>query len=270
MIEERDPPRPSSDPSESAASAAARPRLLYREVLDTIDPDFEKAFALYERAFPEDERVPRDYFVVALEAKRAGRMSPGNFRFLVCREGTEVVGFCAGRYLEPANVGIVGYLAVEPTVKGRRIGSGLRRHLVRGFRRDADLAGHADLEAVVGEIEADNPWISILVGQRRVFALDLAYEQPILHPGGSPVPLVLYYQPIRSSDLPDALPAEKVETLLREIFRTVYRIDRPEESPVFRRLAGELRAKKRIGPLDLEAEKKAQKARRRAAGGAKG
>jgi hypothetical protein len=49
------------------------PRKICREVIDTVDPDFDRAFALYERSFPSSERSPRDYFVVSLEAKRAGR-----------------------------------------------------------------------------------------------------------------------------------------------------------------------------------------------------
>jgi ribosomal protein S18 acetylase RimI-like enzyme len=163
--------------------APAATRIVYREVLDTIDPDFDRAIELDAAVFPAAERMTREEFVVALEARRAGRMSPDNFRFLVARRAGRILGMCSGRFIERLDLGFVGYLVVDPGVQGQRIGSALRRHLVHGFRRDALLAGLEDLEAVVGEVEADNTWISILVGRRKVLALDVPYAQPPLRPG---------------------------------------------------------------------------------------
>jgi hypothetical protein len=246
------PTTPGAAPSSTAGRAARAPRLLYREVLDSIDPDFDRAYALYERTFAPSKRISRDYFVVLLEAKRAGRLSPDNFRFLVCREDQEVVGLCTGRYLERLNVGFVGYLVVDGTRRQKRIGSSLRRHLIRGFQRDAQLAGHGNLEAAVGEVEPTNPWISILVGKGKVLALDIPYRQPSLRPGEPAVPLVLYWQPVATPEVPKSLPADRVRALVKEIFHSIYRIAPSDPCEVLQEILKDLEGKTEVTPRALK------------------
>jgi hypothetical protein len=233
--------------------AAPRPkrRLLYREIVDPVDPDFDPALALFVGSFPPDKRTPRQEIVAALEARRTGRLSPDNFRFLVCREGERVLGMCTGRYIDAVNIGFVGYLAVAPEQWGRTIGSTIRRHLVLGFRRDAALAGHDELEAVMGEVEATNPWLSILLGKRKVLAFDLDYHQPGIRPETEAVPLVLYYQPVANTEVPAALPAHKVAVLLKAIFKHIYRVEDPAKCGVLARMLSSLARRKDVGQHHL-------------------
>jgi Acetyltransferase (GNAT) family len=147
-------------------------------VEDHRDPGFDAALRLYARVFPSSERIDRGRFKHLLEEKRLGVLFPFNMHFLIARRGRQVVGLATRSYLAVVNMGFVAYLAVAPELKGGRIGSRLRGRLVREMRRDARAAGRADLDLVLGEVEADNRWLRYLVRRHRALALDLDYYQP--------------------------------------------------------------------------------------------
>ncbi len=199
---------------------------------------------LYARVFPEKERIDRRYFVRILEEKRLGLLYPFNIHFLVARRGAQVVGLATGSYLAVVNMGFVGYLAVEPGLKGARIGSRLRERLLAEFRCDARAARHDDLRGVLGEVEADNPWLAHLERTRGVLALDFAYRQPSL--GATPaVPLVLYLEPI-AEPIP-RVSTKELRALLYAVYRRMYRIRFPLKDGVFRRMLKELRGRRWVG-----------------------
>ncbi len=92
------------------------------------------------------------------------------------------------------NVGLVGYVAVLREARGYGVGGMLREGLKTAFVRDARRVHARPLEALIGEVNVDNPWLPHLVRKHRVLALGFSYFQPSLHSSEEPVRLVLYFQ----------------------------------------------------------------------------
>ena len=226
------------------------PGLVIESVSDHRHPFFIAALRLYNRVFPAEEKIDRRYFRDMLEEKRLGLLFPFNLHFLVARRGDRVVGLATGSYLAVVNVGFVGYLAVGRRSAGAQIGTRLRRRLVEEMRRDARASGHRDLDAVMGEVERDNPWLRHLVRERRVFALDLDYRQPPLRGQAHDVPLVLYMEPVGRRIR--SLPADRVKALLYAIYRRLYRIRFPLRVPSFAYMLQQLEGRQSVGRLRLE------------------
>ena len=209
--------------------------------LDSVD--------LYNRMFPESEKSDPQCFAHILEEKRLGLLYPFNFHYLVARLDDRAVGLATGHYLALLNMGFIGYLAVSPSVKRGRIGSRLRHRLVKELRRDARAAGYKDLVAVIGEVEAVNPWLKHLIRQRGAFALDLDYRQPALRSNLEDVPLVLYLEPIGRPI--KRVSSHNVRKLLYAIYRRVYRIRFPLKNRTLSRLMQGLESRHWIGPRKL-------------------
>lgn len=227
----------------------ARSQLVIESLDDHRTPAFRGALRLYERVFPEKERIDRRYFAELLEEKRLGLLQPFNQQFLVARHGRRVVGLCTGSYLAVVNMGFVGYLATDPARKGARIGSRLRARLVRELRRDARAAGYPDLDGVLGEVEARNPWLRHLVRTRGALALDFPYRQPALGEATPDVPLVLYLEPVGARVR--SLAAARMRTLLYAVYRRVYRVRFPLRQPAFRMMLRRLAGVSRINGVSL-------------------
>jgi len=230
---------------------SARPAAVQIEsVSDHRHRYFIAALRLYNRVFPAEEKIDRAYFRDMLEEKRLGLLFPFNLHFLVARRGERVVGLATGTYLAVVNVGFVGYLAVGRRAAGARIGTRLRRRLVEELRRDARATGRRDLDAVMGEVERDNPWLRHLIRHRRVFALDLDYRQPPLRAQAQDVPLVLYVEPMGRSFR--SLHADQVRALLYAIYRRLYRIRFPLRVPSFTYMLRQLDGRRSLGRLRLD------------------
>lgn len=226
-----------------------RAPIVIESLSDQRHPAFSAALRLYNRVFPEKERIDRRYFVDMLREKRMGLLFPFNIHFLVARSGKRVLGLATGSYLAIVNIGFVGYLAVDPRLKGSRIGSRLRHRLVEEIRHDARAVGRRDLFAIMGEVEANNPWLRHLVKKNRVLALDLDYRQPALSDNAPAVPLVLYVEPLRAPMR--SLPTAQLRTLLYAIYRRVYRMRFPLRDRAFRRMLKQLDARQRVGARRL-------------------
>ena len=145
----------------------------------------------------------------------------------------------------------MGYVAVLKEVRGRGVGDRLRQGLHDAFVDDARRIHARPLEALIGEVHLDNPWLAHLVQEQRVLALDFPYFQPSLHLRADPVKLVLYVQPMGRERA--SLPAEEVRQLVYTVWRRIYRIDRPLSRPSFRRMLRALTPGTRIGPRRLPA-----------------
>ncbi len=222
-------------------------------LIDHRHPSFSGMMRLFNRVFPPKEKIDRGYFEQILAEKRMGLLDPFNTHVLVARRGRRVVGFATGTYLAVVNMGFVGYLAVDPALKGLRLGNRLRRRLVKELRRDATAAGHDDLDGVLGEIERPNPWLRHLVRERSALALDLDYRQPPLRPDEPQVPLVLYIEPIARPI--KRMPTARVRAVLYAIYRRLYRLRFPLREPSFRAMLRSLGTRRVIGPLRLAPEK---------------
>jgi len=225
-----------------------------RVVIATLSHHREAGFAgmmrLFERVFPADEKIDRSYFEDILAEKRLGLLDPFNTHVLVARRGSRVLGFATGTYLAVVNMAFVGYLAVDPAVKGLRLGGRLRQRLIKEMRNDAKAAGHGDLEGVLGEIEPGNPWLRYLVRERKVLALDVDYRQPPLRKNSAEVRLVLYVEPI--GEPVKRLDADRVRAVLYAIYRRLYRIRFPLRTRSFRAMLRSLGNRRTIGPMKIE------------------
>ena len=227
-------------------------RVTIAAVTDPRDPHFPSALRLFNRVFPAAERIDRRYFDDVMREKRLGLLFPFNTHFFVARRAGKVIGFCSGTYMAVVNMGFVGYLAVDPRLKGGQIGSRLRRRLVEAMRRDARRNGHADLRGVAGEVETDNPWLRHLVAHKGVLALDFDYRQPPLRPGEPDVPLTLYVEPVGGHRLA-SLPAWEVRALVYALYRRLYRVRFPLRVRAFRTMLAALEGRRRIGRRKLPA-----------------
>lgn len=224
--------------------AAQSSRVRISAISSVRDPRFRRAFSLYSATFPPSERIGREYFRNLFEEKRLGLLAPFNFHFLVAHQGPSLAGFISGTYLAIANVGFVGYLAVRPSQAGRHVGTRLRQRLVDLVQRDAVAARHSGLRGMMGEIEADNPWLEA-IRRRGALVLDLNYFQPSTD-GTSVVPLALYLQPASGRKV-RSLKASDLRRILYAIYRRLYRIRFPLKQPEFRRMMRQLEGRDRVG-----------------------
>jgi GNAT superfamily N-acetyltransferase len=221
-------------------------RLRIREIRTETDPALGAAFRLLRRTFPRAELLPQRAWVRLLRERREGLWADLNWHLFVAHGRRGIVGAASGSYLGNVNVGVIGYIAVVPRARSLGIGPRLRLALQLAFERDARRIRGRPLEALVGEVHEDNPWLHRLVARRGALALDFPYYQPSLHRSAArAVPLVLYYQPLRHPRA--SLPTGAVRQLLYTMWRRMYRVAAPLSQPAFRRMLRALAGRERIG-----------------------
>ncbi len=221
----------------------------YREIVHSTDPAIRRVHDLVRRTFHSNKLVGIHEWRDSLREKEAGLWSDIRWHLVVAEMAGRVVGVASGMYLGNINIGVVGYLAVGARARGLGVGSKLRARLRASFHRDARRIAAKPLEAVIGEVRRDNPWLRSLVRNERVLALDFRYLQPKLRPGDKPVSLVLYYEgiarPIRR------LASARLRTILYTTWRRIYRIARPLAHAEFRLMLQDLEGRASIGELRL-------------------
>ena len=221
----------------------------YREIVHSTDPAIRRVHDLVRRTFHSNKLVGIHEWRDSLREKEAGLWSDIRWHLVIAELAGRVVGVASGMYLGNINIGVVGYLAVGARARGLGVGSKLRARLRASFHRDARRIAAKPLEAVIGEVRRDNPWLRSLVRNERVLALDFRYLQPKLRPGDKPVSLVLYYEgiarPIRR------LASAKLRTILYTTWRRIYRIARPLAHAEFRLMLQDLEGRASIGELRL-------------------
>lgn len=221
----------------------------YREIVHSTDPAIRRVHDLVRRTFHSNKLVGIHEWRDSLREKEAGLWSDIRWHLVIAELAGRVVGVASGMYLGNINIGVVGYLAVGARARGLGVGSKLRARLRASFHRDARRIAAKPLEAVIGEVRRDNPWLRSLVRNERVLALDFGYLQPKLRPGDKPVSLVLYYEgiarPIRR------LASARLRTILYTTWRRIYRIARPLAHAEFRLMLQDLEGRASIGELRL-------------------
>lgn len=222
--------------------------LRFRELLHPRDPMLVQAYRILKRTFPSSELVRLADFLGSLTARAAGYWAELLWHVIVVEQGRLLAGVVTGAYLSAINVGFVGYLAVDRALRAKGVGHRLRNRLLDVFQRDALRRHHAAVDAVVGEIEPDNPWLATLVREHGAIALDLPYHQPSIRAGTEPVPLVLYYQPLGAPRT--TVPALEVGTLLYQIWRHAYQVLRPWQDPLFVEMIEAIAGREEIGGRD--------------------
>lgn len=220
-----------------------------RELLAPGDPALARAYQILQQTFPTSELVRAAEFLRVLSERAAGAWNDLLWHVVVGERGSLLEGVVTGTYLAALNVGFVGYLAVEPELRSQGLGAKLRRNLVQLFDGDAWHFHGRRVEAVVGEVELDNPWLARLVAEQGAIPLDIPYRQPAVRPGGSEVPLVLYYQPLTGRRT--SLPVQEVRHLLFGIWHHAYRIVTPFTHPTFREMMHALAGREVVGPRSI-------------------
>lgn len=226
-------------------------RLTLRELHHPDDPALLRAYRVLKHSLPTSELVRLVDFLGGVATRAVGFWADLLWHVIVLERGRLLTGVVTGAYLTAINVGFVGYLAVDRTLRARGIGHTLRHRLLDVFQRDARRRHHAAVSAIVGEVEADNPWLAKLVREHRAIALDIPYYQPPVRPGGEAVPLVLYYQPV-GEEPRETLPAAEVGALLYQIWRHAYQVVRPWQDPLFAEMLEAVAGREEIGSRALE------------------
>lgn len=225
---------------------ASRPeRTTIREISSPRDPALRDAYALLERTFDSQERVPRQEWTGSLDEKV--RLLPLDFvwHLFVAERNGEVIGLASGTYLGNVNLGIIGYLAIAPGLRAQGLGSRLRARLRRSFARDALRLTGKPLAGVLGEVSEANPWLRRLASRPGVLLLDMPYVQPSLHPGDTPSPFILYYESLEGQRT--RIASAELRRILYTVWRRVYRVARPLDHPEFRAMLRALENRRWVG-----------------------
>jgi hypothetical protein len=222
-----------------------------REIRSARDAAFPAAHRLLRRIFPKAEMSPLGDWAHTLEERAQRLWTDIAWHLVVAEQENRVIGAASGTYLGNLNLGVVGYVALSKQARARGLGPRLRRHLAAAFARDALRIRGRRLEAIIGEVHLDNPWLRTLVERHGAIALDFPYQQPALGRKARPVPIVLYYQPLTRTRR--SLGAAELRRLLYSLYRRGYRIARPLGRPEFRRMLRSLKGKRRVGARELPA-----------------
>lgn len=221
-----------------------------REVVDIDDPALRGAYRLLEEQFHREERVEFNDWTSTLGEMSAGLLTDITWHLFVAQQGDDIVGFVSGAYLGNVNIGVIGYLASVAEVRSRGIGTRLRARLRKQFERDALHIRGEPLQAIIGEVALDNPWLRTLAARDNVLVLDFRYFQPGLYAGDRASPFALYYESLREPRT--RIPVAELRRILYTVWRRVYRISRPLERPAFRAMLRSFGTRRSIGSLQLD------------------
>lgn len=220
-------------------------RIRIREIVAPDDSAVRDAHRLLRATFSRHERVPLAEWRATLRERVRGVWTDYAWHLIVAEQRDQVLGVATGTYLGNVNIGVIGYLAIDASVRAAGLGTRLRRRLRAAFLRDARVLAGKELAGIVGEVSPGNPWLAALARKESVLVLDIPYFQPRLYPGDKPSPFVLYYESI--GRVRRWLSESEVRRILYAIWRRAYRISRPLERPAFRRMLRSLEGRRRIG-----------------------
>ena len=221
---------------------------------------------LYTAEFPDaDERESLANMENYLRLKEQGWYGSNNYHIIMALdEDHRVVGGGIADYLAGPNVGIVEFIVIQPSLRGRGLGRQLLAELATSFTQDSLRAGHAALSGICGEVndpyrrceveEHLDGFARLRMWHRFGFRLlDFPYVQPPLSEHQAAVTgIALMFQPLQH-DLTDALPSNLVEQIVREFQIWAMRIPNPDEQPVFVAMRDHLRTRAAIPLLDMAA-----------------
>ncbi|MBD8071378.1 GNAT family N-acetyltransferase [Bacillus sp. PS06] len=195
--------------------------------------NIEKAFELYDQAFPIEVREPHTIFMESLNYGK--NREPNSFRFVVGYDGEQLVSFATGHYFAEANFGFIVYLATNPHVRNSGLGSKTLAKIEELLKIDAISAGNTSPRAIILETEklelAHSPKDKEdCIKRTRFFErngykplLGVNYLQPPLNNDEHYVPLHLLSN---QTDLTKQEIADFVQVMYREKYDLVNRINK--------------------------------------------
>jgi hypothetical protein len=225
-------------------------RVTIREVTTADDPAFRKAFELLRSTFTRVEMAPIRDWRMAMRELEEGLLTDVVWHLLIAERGSKVLGAASGTYLGNVNIGVIGYVALDPKSRSGGLGPRLRRRLQKQFERDAVRIDGRPLRAIVGEVSEENPWLRHLVRKEGAIALDFPYFQPARGRTRPAIPLVLYYQSLRGPRKSVGVP--RLRRLLYTMWRRWYRVAQPLARPEFRKMLASMKGRRRIGQRKLD------------------
>lgn len=126
-------------------------------IVELTDPDSdltEQALALYEAAFPVEERGPLEYLYVDMRWRAQGNHQPDHLRhFLAAVESDRLNGICMYSYYRDYRLAFLGYLATPPELRGNGLGGWLLKRTVSMLSADAELLGGLPPLGMCWEVE---------------------------------------------------------------------------------------------------------------------
>ena len=195
--------------------------------------NIEQALEMYDQAFPIEVREPRSIFIESF--KYPNLRAPNSYRFLVGYDGDQLVSFATGHYFADANFGFIVYIATNPNVRSKGLGSKTLSKLEELLNQDAISAGNIALKAIVLETEKmemvhteeekEDCIIRSRFFERNGYTQlkEVTYLQPPLHDGESSIPLNLF---INNHDISQQEIAEFIQAMYREKYFLVNGIDK--------------------------------------------
>ncbi len=244
-----------SQEQRSAPISKTSSTISIRELEEPGDPALLEAYAILEETFRRGERVALRDWIGSLTEKSSSVLTDLSWHLFVAEYNGKVVGLASGTYLGNVNIGVVGYLASTPEVRSKGTGTRLRKRLRKSFELDAQRIVSRPLEAVIGEVSANNPWLRSLARRPEVLVLDFPYFQPRLYEDDVPSPFVLYYESMQGAR--ESIPVAELSKILYAVWRRIYRISRPLDQAVFRTMLASLEHRDSVGRRPLAKSTKA-------------
>lgn len=203
-----------------------------REITDAGDSGLKDAYALLTTAFRRAERVPLREWKNSINEKSQRLLADVAWHLLVATRRGKVVGLISGTYLGNVNIGVIGYLTIAHEERSSGIATRLRASLRRRFEKDALRINGRPLNSIAGEVSDENPWLRSLAKRPNVIVLDFPYYQPRLSVRGETIRFHFYLESIVPRRR--RIPVSEVKRILYTIWRRIYRVSRPLDSPEFR------------------------------------
>jgi len=201
-----------------------------REILESDDPVLPAARALYEGTLDEAERIPWQWLASTPERRsnwRPGRRRPHLVVATPKDEPNHPIGFGYGAFL-PGYGGYVCYLGVDPTARGRGIGTKLFQFLFDLIDSAARISA-VPLPFIIWEShKPDDPalWAARLQVFDKVGGLWIRGVEMLtpnyMRPDDRPVPLQLFIRPW--ADPATDFNADRLRAAVTGLYDQIYHI----------------------------------------------
>lgn len=120
--------------------------------LSTLDSDWgQQALAIYNEAFPVEEREPLDELTATVNSRETGEQTH-HFRVMVDADG-QVAGISIFTVTHPQYMAFLRFIAVRSDLRSRGLGRAMLRDVVREVRRDGRRRVGYPYLGVVFEVE---------------------------------------------------------------------------------------------------------------------
>lgn len=185
--------------------------IIWKEVTLEDQNLWNQVMELYDRSFPLEVREPHSIFKKSM--KYAEISKPNAFHFIAGIDNEQVVSFATGHYLAEVNAGFIVYIATNPSVQNKGLGSHTLLTLEQLLNKDAIKAGYSSLNLVILETEkeenAETKQEQEECQKRKSFFernkykayKEIEYVQPPLYQEHEAVPLNLLIKNVQKIDI---------------------------------------------------------------------